>query len=62
MIPTMNDYDSKKYIAKPTVNLTRAQYELLERAAKKIGLSVPAYLRSKALAAAHRDGEVQNGT
>lgn len=42
----------KVCIRKPTVNLTLAQYEKLARAAKKIGLSVPAYLRSKALEAA----------
>lgn len=39
-------------LKKATVNLTAAQHEKLERAAKKIGLSVPAYLRSKALEAA----------
>ena len=39
-------------LKKVTVNLTAAQYEKLDRTAKKIGLSVPAYLRSKGLEAA----------
>ena len=42
----------KEHIRKVTVNLTAGQYEKLMRAAKKIGLSVPAYMRSKGLHAA----------
>lgn len=39
-------------VKKVTVNLTAGQQEKLTRAAEKLGLSVPAYLRSKALEAA----------
>lgn len=46
------DIDSDSPVRKPTVNLTASQYDKIRRAAEKIGLTVPAYLRSKALEAA----------